>query len=347
MEEIIVYASQAKYPVFIGSLQKIIHQGKVLIISNPKIAGLHLDRLLQNISADEVYISIIPDGECYKNFETLGQILETAFNSRLDRKSLMIALGGGVVSDITGFASAIYQRGIDFIAIPTTLLAQVDASVGGKTGINNHFGKNLVGVFHQPKAVHIDPFFLSTLPEREFRAGVAEIIKMAVCFERDFFLWLQNCDLSTPDSLQTAISKSVRIKAKVVSSDEKEQGVRAGLNYGHTFAHVIENETNYSLFLHGEAVAIGMLMANDLAVALGYLSFEESSEIAALLKKYGLDLDYKIQDIQMFYDKFFLDKKSCFQKIKFVLPAGIGNLIITENAPKEVVMRVLEKWSKK
>ncbi|PAF42120.1 3-dehydroquinate synthase [Helicobacter sp. 11S02596-1] len=346
METITISLTQGTYPVVIGPLQKITHPGKVLVVSNPKVAGLYLSKLLEAISAPEIYVSIVPDGEYYKSFATCEQILETAFTSRLDRKSLMIALGGGVISDMTGFVSAIYQRGIDFIAVPTTLLAQVDASVGGKTGINNRFGKNLVGVFHQPKAVYIDPSFLSTLPQREFYAGVAEIIKMAVCFDKEFFIWLQTADLNEPETLSVAISKSVRIKAGVVSSDEKEQGVRAGLNYGHTFGHVIENQTNYAVFLHGEAVAIGMLMANAMSVALGHLSAKESGEITALLKRYDLDLDYRIADVGAFYDKFFLDKKSQQQKIKFVLPRGIGDLLMIEDVPKDVVMGILRQWEK-
>lgn len=347
LKEIAVNTTNFSYSVKIGPIDKISHKGKVLIVSNPKISGLYLQDILGCIEADEVFVSIVPDGENHKNLETIEKILEVAFESRLDRKSLMISLGGGVISDMVGFASGIYQRGIDFIAIPTTLLAQVDASVGGKTGVNNRFGKNLIGVFHQPKAVYVNPRYLKSLPQREFGAGVAEIIKMAVCFDKEFFVWLQNNDLRDDDSLSSAIARSIEIKSKVVSLDEKEQGIRGALNYGHTFGHVIENQTHYSKFLHGEAVAIGMKMANHLAVRLGLLSSKESQEIEDLLYKYGLNQDYLIENIQDFYDKFFLDKKTQNHQIKFILPKGIGDVVITDEVSKDVLFETLKQWSLK
>lgn len=345
-QKISITTLTAKYPIYIGALKTISHLDKVLIVSNPKVAGLYLDSIISKIKAPEIFVSIVPDGESYKNWQSIEQILETAFIHQLNRKSLMIGLGGGVISDMVGFASGIYQRGIDFIAIPTTLLAQVDASVGGKTGVNNKFGKNLVGVFHQPKAVYINLDFLKTLPEREFKAGVAEIIKMAVCFDGEFFDWLTKNDLKNFKNLQKAISKSIEIKAKIVSSDEKEQGIRAGLNYGHTFGHIIENQTNYKKFLHGEAVAIGMQMANDLALRLKLINQQECQEINNLLKRYGLDLRYHIEDIEEFYERFFLDKKSHSKKIKFILPKGIGNLVIIDNVSKGEILKTLKAWSK-
>lgn len=345
-QKISITTLTAKYPIYIGDLKTISHLDKVLIVSNPKVAGFYLDSIISKIKAPEIFVSIVPDGESYKNWQSIEQILETAFIHQLNRKSLMIGLGGGVISDMVGFASGIYQRGIDFIAIPTTLLAQVDASVGGKTGVNNKFGKNLVGVFHQPKAVYINLDFLKTLPEREFKAGVAEIIKMAVCFDGEFFDWLTKNDLKNSKNLQKAISKSIEIKAKIVSSDEKEQGIRAGLNYGHTFGHIIENQTNYKKFLHGEAVAIGMQMANDLALRLKLINQQECQEINNLLKRYGLDLRYHIEDIEEFYERFFLDKKSHSKKIKFILPEGIGNLVIIDNVSKDEILKTLKAWSK-
>ncbi|PAF53437.1 3-dehydroquinate synthase [Helicobacter sp. 13S00482-2] len=344
IQEITISTDNLTYCVKIGKFDKISHKGKVLIVSNPKVAGMYLQDLLDHLQADEVFVSIIPDGENHKNFESIDKILEIAFESRLDRKSLMIALGGGVISDMVGFASGIYQRGIDFIAIPTTLLAQVDASVGGKTGINNRFGKNLIGIFHQPKAVYVDPLYLQTLPQREFRAGVAEIIKMAICFDKDFFNWLQDSDLNDQNSLEMAISKSIQIKASVVNMDEKENGIRGALNYGHTFAHVIENETNYCEFLHGEAVAIGMKMANDLAFRLGLLTSKEVECIENLLNHYGLNHRYFIENIENFYEKFFLDKKTQNHKIKFILPKGIGDVVITDDIPKNTLFQTLKKW---
>lgn len=345
LQEIAISTPNSNYLVKIGEIDKITHKGKILIVSNPKVAGLYLQDLLSHIEADEIFVSIVPDGENHKNFESVEKILEVAFESRLDRKSLMISLGGGVISDMVGFASGIYQRGIDFIAIPTTLLAQVDASVGGKTGINNRFGKNLIGIFHQPKVVYANPRYLKSLPKREFGAGVAEIIKMAVCFDKEFFIWLQNNDLHNDDFLHTAIAKSIEIKGNVVSLDEKEQGIRGALNYGHTFGHIIENETNYCRFLHGEAVAIGMKMANNLATRLGLLSPKESKEIEDLLDSYGLNHHYLIENIEAFYAKFFLDKKTHNHKIKFILPKGIGDVVITDDISKEDVLRTLKQWS--
>lgn len=262
----------------------------------------------------------MPDGEQYKNMQTIDMILDHCFENRLDRKSLLVAFGGGVIGDMTGFAASIYQRGINFVQVPTTLLSQVDASVGGKTGINNKYGKNLIGAFHQPKEVLIDPYFLTTLPKREFGAGIAEIIKMAVTFNKDFFQWLEENDLTKEENIKIAIQKSVETKANVVIQDEKENGIRAALNYGHTFGHVIENETQYKTYLHGEAVGIGMVMANELAVKLGHISQEEASRVKKLLEKYNIPTSYKIVDVEEFYEHFFLDKKSLDNKIKFILP---------------------------
>lgn len=346
MSQIIqIQTSSTSYPIHIGKIPNLQHIKKVLIVSNPKVAGLYLSQIMSCIDADEVYVCIVPDGERYKNMRSVEYILECAFSNRLDRKSLMVALGGGVIGDMVGFVSGIYQRGIDFIQIPTTLLAQVDASVGGKTGINNSFGKNLIGLFHQPKAVYIDPNMLSTLPSREFSAGVAEIIKMAVCFDKAFFDYLCSHSLTFTDidSLSYALYKSVEIKASVVNADEKEHGIRAALNYGHTFAHVIENLSQYEQFLHGEAVSIGMCMANALACELGLLSKQECQCIENLLKSYHLPTHFAFKDINGFYDKFYLDKKSTDSKIMFILPNGIGNVKLCDAVPKETVLKVLEK----
>lgn len=277
--------------------------------------------------------------------QTIDSILNHCFEHRLDRKSLLIAFGGGVIGDMTGFASSIYQRGISFVQIPTTLLSQVDASVGGKTGINNKYGKNLIGAFHQPKAVLIDPFFLTTLPKREFSAGVAEIIKMAVTFNENFFTWLEQNDLTQEENIKIAIQKSVQTKADVVIKDEKENGIRAALNYGHTFAHVIENETEYKTYLHGEAVGIGMIMANELSVKLGLMKENEALRIKKLLQKYDIPTSYKIKDVENFYEHFFLDKKSLDNKIKFILPNSIGGCVITDEVKKEDVIEVLKVFN--
>ncbi|WP_353662470.1 3-dehydroquinate synthase [Hydrogenimonas sp. SS33] len=334
------------YDIVIDSLPQIDLPTKVMIITNPKVAGLHLQRLLERLRAKELYVAVIPDGEAYKTWESVESILDRAFDHRLDRKSLFIAFGGGVIGDMTGFAASIFQRGIDFIQIPTTLLSQVDASVGGKTGINNRYGKNLVGAFHQPKAVYIDTYWLKTLPEREFAAGVAEIVKMAVMFDAGFFQWLETHDLHEDENLKEAIRCSVELKAWVVNQDEKEQGIRAVLNYGHTFAHVIENFSGYGNLLHGEAVAIGMVMANRLAIQEGLLKEEEAGRIEALLKRYGLPTGYPVESAERFYDHFFLDKKSHDNKITFIVPEGIGKFKMLSNPPKEQVLNVLQTFAK-
>jgi 3-dehydroquinate synthase len=332
------------YTIFIDEMPKMHFDRKVAIVTNPKVAGLHLLKLLQNIQARELYVVTVKDGENYKNQESLDFILENLFNHRFDRNSLLIAFGGGVIGDMTGFAASVFQRGIDFIQIPTTLLSQVDASVGGKTGINNRFGKNLVGAFYQPQAVYIETSFLDTLPSREFGAGIAEIIKMAVTFDAEFFTFLESADLHKKEELAVAIRKSVETKAKVVGEDEKEKGIRAVLNYGHTFAHVIENLTGYSRYLHGEAVAIGMVMANRLAVKLGLMKEEEAERIMKLLQKYNLPVSFHIEDPESFYESFFLDKKSENETIKFILPKHIGGYEIVKGLEKEIVIALLREF---
>ena len=330
------------YNIFIDNLSELYFDTKVVVVTNPTVSGYHLEYLKSKLSAKELSVVTIPDGEEYKHMETIETILEHCFEKRLDRKSLLVAFGGGVIGDMTGFAASIYQRGIDFVQVPTTLLSQVDASVGGKTGINNKFGKNLIGAFHQPNAVYIDPSMLKTLPKREFGAGVAEIVKMAVTFNKDFFEWLEQNDLNDDENIKVAIQKSVETKAYVVSQDEKEHGIRAALNYGHTFGHVIENETNYDTYLHGEAVGIGMVMANTLAVKLGLMNEEEASRVKVLLEKYDIPTSYSIKDVEDFYEHFFLDKKSLDNKIKFILPKGLGDCIITNEVSKDDVIEVLK-----
>ena len=334
------------YPIHIGALETITHDGKIAILTNPKVAGLHLHTLLSKLQAKEVYVITVADGEQYKNLQTIEFILDRMFDHRLNRKSLLVAFGGGVIGDMGGFASSLYNRGIDFIQIPTTLLSQVDASVGGKTGVNNRFGKNLIGAFHQPIAVHIDPSFLETLPQREFGAGVAEIVKMAVTFNAPFFEWLEANDLRAGENLLLAISKAVQTKAGVVEEDEKEQGLRAALNYGHTFGHVIENETHYETYLHGESVAIGMMMANDLACEMGLMTPLEVQRVRAVLERYTLPLSYEIKDVEKFYQTFFLDKKSADSAITFILPRGIGGVEITDAVEEGMVKSILKRYQK-
>jgi 3-dehydroquinate synthase len=333
------------YKIYIDELDTIKLPNRVAIVTNPKVSGLHIKDLLSKIEAKEIYIITLLDGEEFKNQKSIDFIHENLFNHHFDRKSTLIAFGGGVIGDMTGYAASTYQRGIDFIQIPTTLLSQVDASVGGKTGINNRYGKNLIGAFHQPKAVYIETSFLDTLASREFGAGVAEMIKMAVTFDRDFFEWLLNNDLKIRENLQYAIKRSVEIKADVVSKDEKEKGIRAVLNYGHTFAHVIENETNYKTYLHGEAVAIGINMANTLSCKLGIMSNDEAKSIKDLLQRYELPTSYDIKDPISFYQTFFHDKKTFDSKIKFILASGIGGYEMRDDIEKSVILDTLREYS--
>jgi 3-dehydroquinate synthase len=340
----LVQTQNITYDITIDRLPKLTFNTKVVIVTNPIVAGFHLETLLSKISAKELHIVTIPDGETYKTLKTVENILNECFAHKLDRKSLLIAFGGGVIGDMTGFTASLYQRGIDFIQIPTTLLSQVDASVGGKTGVNNKYGKNLIGAFYQPKAVYIDPEFLKTLPAREFAAGVAEIIKMAVMFDKAYFEFLQVADLNDEKVLKEAIAKSVKLKAWVVNQDEKEAGIRAVLNYGHTFGHVVENETDYATYLHGEAVAIGMVMANALAVELGLFSQEDSEKVEALLEKFSLPTRYFIKDVDTFYEHFFLDKKSANNNITFILPQGMGNYKMVSDIDKSIVKKTLSTF---
>jgi 3-dehydroquinate synthase len=332
------------YDITIDTIKPIHFDTKVAIITNPKVAGLHLGYLLSKVTAKELYIITLPDGEEYKNQDSINTILESLFNHKFNRKSMLIAFGGGVIGDMTGYAASIYQRGINFVQIPTTLLSQVDASVGGKTGMNNSYGKNLIGAFHQPKSVLIDPHFLTTLPEREFGAGIAEVVKMAVTFNKDFFEFLESSDLRDAKVLQEAIKQAVQTKADVVAQDEKENGIRAALNYGHTFGHVIENETKYKKYLHGEAVAIGMVMANETAVKMSLMSEVEASRVKVLLEKYNLPTSYSISDVDSFYETFFLDKKSSDSTITFIIPVGLGGVKITDSCDKDLVISVLKSF---
>lgn len=346
-DRIQVATSSGQYDIVFGVLQELdfsTKYSKVLLVTNNNIANFYLDWIKVKILHPNMKVFCLEDGEDTKNFDTVQKIIDFALQEKLDRKSLMIAFGGGVVSDIVGFVSGIYQRGIDFINIPTTLLAQVDASVGGKTGINTIYGKNLVGLFHQPSAVYIDTYFLKTLPKREFNSGIAEIIKVAVCFDEDFFCFLENNDLYCEEILQKAIQRSVELKAKIIMEDEREKGIRAGLNYGHTFGHVIELETEYKQFLHGEAVTMGMIMANALALKEKMINKEEAERILKLLKKYDLGEDYKIKDKVLFYQRFFLDKKTQNDKLHFILPQGIGKMCICDNIAKENIMEILGEF---
>lgn len=350
--KILVNLENNSYKVSINELSKLEFEGKVAVLTNAKVAGLHLKTLLTKISCDELFIITIKDGEQHKNLTTLEEVLNQMFESKLDRKSTLIAFGGGVVTDIGGFAASIYQRGIDFISIPTTFLAMVDAAVGGKTGINNAFGKNLIGSFYQPKAVHCESEFLKTLGSRELAAGMAEFIKMAACFDEQALGLIESLDENaffkaslSKELFGELITKSIGLKASVVSVDERENQLRMLLNFGHSFAHIIENQTHYKKYLHGEAVSIGIVMANALALKLGLITSNEEVRIKALLEKFNLPTHYKIANVDEFYNAFFLDKKSANSKINFVLLQGLGKAIIKNDINKESVIKVLESFS--
>lgn len=330
------------YEIIIGKLKKLEFNAKILLVTTQNVEKLFLEHIKSLIQSHYILSTcILPDGEEHKNMQTIERILDCAFQAKLNRKSIMIALGGGVITDMVGFASGIYQRGIDFISIPTTLLAMVDASVGGKCGINNQYGKNLIGLFHQPKTVYVDSTFLRTLPKREFHAGIAEIIKIFTCFD---FALLQNFNIRNIDLY---IKRSIEIKAFIVEQDEKEQnGKRMLLNYGHTFGHAIELETNFKEYLHGEAVSMGIVMANRLSVKLGLLKESIANMIESLLQYCELPTHYKIKNIESFYNTFFLDKKSLDSTLHFVLLESreLLQAVVHNDIPQDIVLEVLHEF---
>ncbi|GHS84934.1 3-dehydroquinate synthase [Campylobacterota bacterium] len=331
----------SSYQIHIGQAEPLRFDSKVAVVTNPTIAALHLDTIKQLIDAPSVCVIMIPDGEEYKLFSSVEKILDRLFMERFDRSSVLLAFGGGVVGDMTGFAASIYERGIDFVQVPTTLLAMVDASVGGKTGINNRYGKNLIGTFKQPRGVVIDPNWLWTLPKREFNSGVSEMIKIAIMLDQQFFEFLETADLQLPEVLEEAITRSVKLKAGIVEKDERESGLRQVLNYGHTFAHVIERETNYTAYLHGECVAMGIKLANRLAVKLGLLEEADAKRVESALERFGLNIVYRTPDPEAFYEAFSHDKKSSGGKINFVLARAIGDFAFVDDAPKATVLEAI------
>ncbi len=323
---------------------------KTAIVSNPTVFKLYGDAVMNSIknAGFECFSVIIPDGEEYKNYNQTYQILTELLKNKLDRNSCVIALGGGVIGDITGFAASIYMRGIHFIQVPTTLLSQVDSSVGGKTGVNHELGKNMIGTFYQPKLVWIDIDTLKTLPQRELLCGIAEIIKYGVIWDEELFEFLEkNRDpILTLDAerLMHIIKRSCGIKAEVVSKDERESGLRAILNYGHTVGHAVETETGYSKFLHGEAVAIGMHIEARLSEIMGLIDKKQVSEIKALIDSYGLpselppglNADNLIPHMR-------LDKKTEAGEMKFILPEKIGKVRIRKGINIENITKALSK----
>jgi len=342
------------YPIYIDQgllassnlVSKHIRGNRVCIVSNTVVQPLYLSLLktsLKDFDIDEV---ILPDGESEKSLLNFEIIMSHLLSGSHGRDSTLIALGGGVIGDITGFAAACYQRGIDFIQIPTTLLSQVDSSVGGKTAVNHPLGKNMIGAFYQPTSVFIDINTLTTLPKREFNAGIAEVIKYGILGDYNFFVWLEenitaikSGDAST---LTSMIETCCQLKANIVSADEKEGGLRALLNLGHTFGHAIEADQGYGKWLHGEAVATGMVLAAKLSVKLGLLNTSDLRRIEALIEAFDLPL---LAPDNMGFDEFIChmkrDKKNLAGKLRFIVPTTIGQSEIRDNITEEDLREIL------
>jgi len=328
-------AGSRSYPIHIGagilrdaSLYAPYLRGSAAIVTNAVVAPLYLEPVKRALGGARVTEIVVADGEQAKGWETLQQIFDALLAARCGRDTLLVALGGGVVGDLAGFAAAVYQRGIDFVQVPTTLLAQVDSSVGGKTAINHPRGKNMIGAFHQPRAVVADLDTLDTLPDRELRAGIAEVIKHGLALDADFFAWLEaNIErlLSRERAaLAHAVRRSCELKADVVTADEREAGRRALLNLGHTFGHAIEAGTGYGAWLHGEAVAAGMVMAAELSALMGQLKKTEVSRVRALVKRAQLPVAGPALAPQALMDLMAVDKKAAMGRTRFVVLESIG-----------------------
>ncbi len=341
MQTLQVDVGHSRYPIFIGSgllsnrswLEEEIPAGDLMIVTNTTVARLYLATLTANLPGRRIGECILPDGEQHKTLQTAGWVFDALVGNKLNRDAIVVALGGGVVGDIAGFAAACYQRGVGYVQIPTTLLAQVDSSVGGKTGVNHSGGKNLIGAFYQPLAVIADTDTLATLPDRELAAGLAEVIKYGCVWDPLLFDWL---DVNMPallardtDALTYAIARSCEIKATVVAKDERERNLRAILNFGHTFGHAIEVATGYQSFLHGEAVALGMLMAADLSRRLGLIEGSLQEKIGALVARAGLPTEPPRIGATRALELMFMDKKVHAGTLRLVLLEKLGHAVVT------------------
>ena len=329
--------------------QKLKNRPICLFVSESSIFTKYINALtsqLDNCACSKIEIFKIPDGEKAKDFEPFQKAIDFLIQNLFTRDSVLIALGGGAVSDFTGFVASVYMRGIDFIFIPTTLLSQVDAAIGGKTAINHPSGKNIIGTFSQPKAILIDPTFAHSLPEREFISGIAEIIKYGIIYDERFFEWLEeNADkLLAKDtkSLEHAIYISCKTKVKVVEEDECETGIRSILNYGHTFCHAIETGTQYEQYLHGEAVGIGMCMAADLSARLGRLDWKSAKRIKTLVSHFNLPTIPPSFDMDKWEKLFLRDKKNTFGSVRFILNDNkIGKVTLPETVDTDYLLQTL------
>jgi 3-dehydroquinate synthase len=359
MNRINVNLPQQSYEIAIasGSLDQLGEQmsslqlgKKILLVSNPTIFKHYGERAIASLKAAgfEVVSSMLPPGERYKNLNSIQKLYDAALENRLERSSTMVALGGGVVGDMTGFAAATWLRGINVVQVPTTLLAMVDSAIGGKTGVNHPQGKNLIGAFHQPRLVLIDPEVLKTLPMREFRAGMAEVIKYGVIWDAELFAEMEaSKNLNQhryvkPELIDSILTRSCQAKADVVSKDEKEAGLRAILNYGHTIGHAVESLTGYRLVNHGEAVGIGMVAAGQIAAELGMWRHEDTQRQDALIAKAGLPTKLPNGvDIEAIIEALQSDKKVKDGKVRFVLPTQIGVVTVTDEVPSDIIRQVL------
>ena len=356
MQTLNVSLGDRAYPIHIGSgllthadlILPHLKRKNVAIVTNTTVAPLYLEKLAKPLREAGVSVLeiVLPDGEAYKNTATLNLIYDALLKNRCERSTTLIGLGGGVIGDLTGYAAATYLRGVPFIQAPTTLLSQVDSSVGGKTGINHPLGKNMIGAFYQPKLVLADIDTLQTLPPRELSAGVAEVIKYGLIRDADFFDWLEVnvSKLMALDEAVTmyAIYRSCQNKAEVVAADEHETGERALLNLGHTFGHAIENAMGYGVWLHGEAVAAGTMLAADLSQRMGWLSAEQLSRIHRLLSAANLPLNAPNIGTEKYLNLMANDKKVEGGKIRLVLQQGIGKAVITSDYDARKLQQTLE-----
>ena len=352
------------YPIYIGSgllaggdlLRKHVPGNTALVVTNETVAPLYLDRVVAALSEGgdiRVEVVILPDGEEHKNMDVLMKVFDKALDARLDRQTTFVALGGGVIGDMTGFAAASYQRGVHFVQIPTTVMAMVDSSVGGKTGVNHPSGKNMIGAFYQPRCVLIDTETLSTLPDREYASGMAEVVKYGLIRDADFFEWLEkhvDALMKRDDALVVrAIERSCVNKAQVVALDEREGGVRATLNLGHTFGHAIETGIGYGEWLHGEAVSVGTVMAADMSLRLGWIDESVAARTLDLLKKFNLPVDVpECMTVETFEKLMAVDKKAANGKLRLILLKGeLGGCVFTADFDKTTLAETLDKYVKK
>ncbi len=349
MDTLTVELADRSYPILIGEglidspawVDRYVPGRDVLIVSNTVVAPLYAKRLSGALRGRRLIEAILPDGESHKTLASVSRILDVLVANRFGRDATVVALGGGVVGDMAGFAAACYQRGVGYVQVPTTLLAQVDSSVGGKTGVNHPGGKNLIGAFHQPASVLSDVSTLATLPQRELRAGLAEVIKYGLIRDAEFCDWLEahmeRLLAREPEALARAIRRSCEIKAEIVGRDERERGERAVLNLGHTFGHAIEAATAYSSWLHGEAVGAGMLMAASMSRACGLLRDADVDRVRALLQRAGLPVEARDVPAGAALEHMKIDKKVQSGRIRLVLLERIGSALLTGEYPDEAL----------